>query len=208
MFIIRYLHTLIPVLFLLTVQFRQVISFTTYLNSRRPISSNRKLSFTTNNIDNSNTEYTLNVGKALDTLVRELPLLFAVKNIDFTILSSQITVVDENQHTLVVSKAVYIAAIRAIQMASIVSSNYPSIRIRKIEYTEDIRTIECLVDIALSSNQFDENITREDRLWEGMFYFGLNKEGLIETHIIDRKISNLKPEGMNNCYQIGKLCNE
>lgn len=26
-----------------------------------------------------------------------------------------------------------------------------------------------------------------------MFYFGLNNEGLIDTHIFDRKISNLRP---------------
>ena len=57
--------------------------------------------------------------KHLDVLVRELPLLFAVKNLDFSILSSQITVINGNQpHSLVVSKEVYITAIRAIQMAS------------------------------------------------------------------------------------------
>jgi hypothetical protein len=157
----------------------------------------------------------LNVGKALDVLVRELPLVFAVKNLDFSIFSSQITVVNGNQpHSLVVSKTAYIGAVRAIQMASAVSSNYPLVRLRKIEYIEDIKTIQCLVDVVSSSNQLMSTAThhteQQTPLWQGMFYFGLNKEGLIDTHIFDRKISNLKPaEGGNNkCSQFEKLCNQ
>ena len=197
----------------------QVQSFNKYVTTtRRPPSHQKCLPITPNNQnDNHNTEYTLNVGRALDVLVRELPLLFAVKNIDFSILSSQITVVNGNQpHSLVVSKTAYIGAIRAIQMASTVSSNYPSIHLRKIEYIEDIKTIQCLLDVALSPNHLIStvinNTEQQDPLvWQGMFYFGLNKEGLIDTHIFDRKISNLKPaEGgnNNNCSQFDKLCNQ
>jgi hypothetical protein len=153
----------------------------------------------------------LNVGKALDVLIRELPLVFAVQNLDFSILSSQITVINENQRSLVLSKEVYVTAIRGIQMASTISSTYPSIRVRKIEYIEDIRTIQCLVGILPSSNQLvstvTHNIGQDTPLWEGMFYFGLNKEGLIETHIFDRKISNLKPEEKTKCCEFGELCN-
>jgi hypothetical protein len=154
----------------------------------------------------------LNVGKALDVLIRELPLVFAVQNLDFSILSSQITVVNENQRSLVLSKEVYVTAIRGIQMASTISSTYPSIRVRKIEYIEDIRTIQCLVDIAPSSNQLKPTVSNDDigqdsPLWQGMFYFGLNKEGLIETHIFDRKISNLKPAEKTKCCEFGELCN-
>ena len=191
----------------------------------RPTTSHQKLyavpmhhtNTNNNNIhDKHNNEYTLNVGKALDVLTRELPLLFAVKNLDFTILSSQITVVNGNQpHSLVVSKTAYIGAIRAIQMASTVSSNYPSIHLRKIEYIEDIKTIQCLVDVAFSPNHFISTVInnteqQDTPLWEGMFYFGLNKQGLIETHIFDRKISNLKPAegGNNNCNQFDKLYNQ
>jgi len=184
------------------------------LTTRRPTTSHQKLSSVPTHQNNHNTEYTLNVGKALDVLVRELPLLFAVKNLDFSIFSSQITVVNGNQpHSLVVSKTAYIGAIRAIQMASAVSSNYPLVRLRKIEYIEDIRTIQCLVDVVSSSNQLISTVTHNTRqdtpLWEGMFYFELNKEGLIETHIFDRKISNFTPEEEeknNNCCQFEKLC--
>ena len=195
----------------------QVQSFNKYVTTTRPTTNHQKLSPTTNNHNDnqSNTEYTLNVGKALDVLTRELPILFAVKNLDFSILSSQITVVNGNQpHSLVVSKTAYVGAIRAIQMASTVSSNYPSIRLRKIEYNEDIRTIQCLVDVAFSPNHListviNNNAQQDPPVWEGMFYFGLNKEGLIETHIFDRKISNLKPaEGNNNCAHFEKLCNQ
>lgn len=212
MFQTHYLLGLIPILILLT----QVQSFNKYVTTRRPPSHQKCLPITPNNQnDNHNTEYTLNVGRALDVLVRELPLLFAVKNIDFSILSSPIKVVNGNQpHSLVVSKEVYITAIRGIQMASTLSSTYPSIHLRKIEYIEDIKTIQCLVDVVSSSNQLMSTAThhteQQTPLWQGMFYFGLNKEGLIDTHIFDRKISNLKPaEGGNNkCSQFEKLCNQ
>ena len=212
MFQTHYLLGLIPILILLT----QVQSFNKYVTTRRPPSHQKCLPITPNNQnDNHNTEYTLNVGKALDVLVRELPLLFAVKNIDFSILSSPIKVVNGNQpHSLVVSKEVYITAIRGIQMASTLSSTYPSIHLRKIEYIEDIKTIQCLVDVVSSSNQLMSTAThhteQQTPLWQGMFYFGLNKEGLIDTHIFDRKISNLKPAegGNNNCSQFEKLCNQ
>lgn len=209
----HYLLALIPILILLT----QVQSFNKYVTTRRPPSHQKLLSTTPNNQNDnqSNTEYTLNVGKALDVLTRELPLLFAVKNLDFSILSSQITVVNGNQpHSLVVSKTAYIGAIRAIQMASTVSSNYPSIHLRKIEYIEDIRTIQCLVDVAFSPNHLVSTVTHHNEqhtpVWEGMFYFGLNKDGLIDTHIFDRKISNLEPAegGNNNCAHFEKLCNQ
>jgi len=209
MFITRYLVALMPIMFLLT----QVHSFKLYSTiTRQP--THKKCSSTTNN-DNHNTEYTLNVGKALDVLVREIPLVFAVQNLDFSILSSQITVINENQHSLVLSKEVYVTAIRGIQMASTVSSTYPSVRLRKIEYIEDIKTIQCLVDVAFSPNHFISTVInnteqQDTPVWQGMFYFGLNKEGLIETHIFDRKISNFTPEEEknNNCSQFEKLCNQ
>lgn len=214
MLLIRYLPTLIPILILLALQFRQTTPFNKHRTTRRLITSHQKMSPTTNNIhdnNNNNNEYTLNVGKALDVLIRELPLVFAVQNLDFSILSSQITVINENQRSLVLSKEVYVTAIRGIQMASTISSTYPSIRVRKIEYIEDIRTIQCLVGILPSSNQLvstvTHNIGQDTPLWEGMFYFGLNKEGLIETHIFDRKISNLKPEEKTKCCEFGELCN-
>jgi len=207
MFITRYLLALMPIMFLLT----QVISFKPYSTiTRQP--THKKCSPTTNNIVNYNSEYILNVGKALDVLIRELPLVFAVQNLDFSILSSQITVINENQRSLVLSKEVYVTAIRGIQMASTISSTYPSVRVRKIEYIEDIKTIQCLVGILPSSNQLVSTVThttvQEHPIWEGMFYFGLNKEGLIETHIFDRKISKFTPEeGKTKCCQFGELCN-
>lgn len=215
MLLIRYLPTLIPILILLALQFRQTTPFNKHWTTRQLIPTNIKLSSVPTHQNNHNTEYTLNVGKALDVLVRELPLVFAVKNLDFSIFSSQITVVNGNQpHSLVVSKTAYIGAVRAIQMASAVSSNYPFVRVRKVEYIEDIRTIQCLVDVVSSSNQLISTVTHNTRkdtpLWEGMFYFELNKEGLIETHIFDRKISNFTPEEErnNNCCQFEKLCNQ
>ena len=211
MMLIRYLPTLIPILILLALQFRQTTPFNKHRITRQLRSTNRKLSSVPTHQNNHNSEYILNVGKALDVLIRELPLVFAVQNLDFSILSSQITVINENQRSLVLSKEVYVTAIRGIQMASTISSTYPSIRVRKIEYIEDIRTIQCLVGILPSSNQLvstvTHNIGQDTPLWEGMFYFGLNKEGLIETHIFDRKISNLKPEEKTKCCEFGELCN-
>ena len=200
---------------LLTTQLKQVVPFNKYLTTRRLTPSGIRLSSVpTYHMNNHNTEYTVNVGKALDVLTRELPVVFIVKNLDFSIFSSQITVVTENQRTLVLSKEVYVTAIRGIQMASTLSPTYPSVRLRKIEYIEDIRTIQCLVNIGGSSNQLVSTVThntaQDHSLWEGMFYFGLNKEGLIETHTFDRKISNFAPEEEknDNSCQFEKLCNQ
>ena len=211
--LIRYLPTLIPILILLALQFRQTTPFNKHRTTRQLRSTNRKLSSVPTHQNNHNNEYILNVGKALDVLIRELPLVFAVQNLDFSILSSQITVINENQRSLVLSKEVYVTAIRGIQMASTLSSTYPSVRLRKIEYIEDIRTIQCLVDVGPSSNQLIPTATHHTEqntpLWQGMFYFGLNKEGLIETHIFDRKISNFNPEeGENKLCQFEKFCNQ
>lgn len=133
-------------------------------------------------------KYNLNVGTALETLRRELPMVFAASNLDFSIFANTITVTNGNQNKLVMSKALYMGAVKSVQMASALSSIYPSMNVKKIEYIEDCRTIQCLVDVVLPDN------VRVDgqAFWEGMFYFGLNSEGLIETHIFDRKISNHK----------------
>ncbi len=135
-------------------------------------------------------EYVLNVGKALEVLRRELPVVFVVQNLDFSIFSSQITVTNGNQNKLVMSKSLYTAAVRSMQMASAFSSIYPSMNVRKIEYVDDVKTIQCLVDVVLP----DSVRVDGQAVWEGMFYFGLNDEGLIQTHIFDRKISNFKPQ--------------
>jgi len=141
-------------------------------------------------VNKPSSEYILNVGKALEVLRRELPVVFVVQNLDFSIFSSQITVTNGNQNKLVMSKSLYTAAVRSIQMASAFSSIYPSMNVRKIEYVDDVKTIQCLVDVVLP----DSVRVDGQSVWEGMFYFGLNDEGLIQTHIFDRKISNFKPQ--------------
>ena len=131
-------------------------------------------------------EYRLNIGKAIDILHRELPFMFILKNPNFNIFSSQIMLVN-NEKKLTISKYIYIALIKSLQTIASFSTNKPEINVRKIEYIEDTKTIQCLVDIVLPKIiQMDG-----ENKWEGYFYFGVNKKGLIKTHIFDRKISNL-----------------
>ena len=57
-------------------------------------------------------EYRLNIGNALNVLHRELPLVFVLKNLNFDIFSSQITVVS-NTKKISIPKKVYIASIKS-----------------------------------------------------------------------------------------------
>ena len=131
-------------------------------------------------------EYRLNIGNAIDVLHRELPFIFVLKNLNFNIFSSQILVINEDKQ-ISIPKQVYIASIKSLQTVASFSRNSPKINVRKIEYIEDTRTIQCLVDIVLPKimKTYDKN------KWEGYFYFGVNEKGLIKTHIFDRKITNL-----------------
>ena len=135
-------------------------------------------------------DFNLNVGKALEVLRRELPMVFAVSNLDFSIFSNSITV-NDGKNSIGMTKSLYTAAVKSLRMASAISSMYPSMNVKKIEYLEDSRTIQCLVDVVLP----DSVRVDGQAVWEGMFYFGLDPSGLINTHIFDRRISNFKPQG-------------
>jgi len=134
-------------------------------------------------------KFNLNVGKAMETLRRELPMIFYVTNVDFSIFAPTITILDSNQNKIVIQKNLYAAAVKSLRMATALSSLSPSMNVRSIEYIEDLRTIQCRVDVVLPDTVRVEG----QAVWEGLFYFGLNHEGLIDTHIFDRKISNFKP---------------
>ena len=141
------------------------------------------------NSEVSRNEYIVNVGNAIDILHRELPFLFVLKNPNFDIFSSQIMLVN-NKQKINISKDMYIASIKSLQTIASFSRNSPKINVRKIEYIEETKTIMCLVDIVLPKliNPHIEN------KWEGYFYFGVNENGLIKTHIFERKISSLDVE--------------
>jgi len=141
------------------------------------------------NFNQKKANFYLNVGKALDTLRRELPMVFAISNLDYSIFSNSITVTDGNQNKIVMSRTLYATAIKSVQMASAFSSIYPSMNLKKIEYIEDCTTIQCLVDVVLP----DSVRVDGSAVWEGVFYFGLDNDGLISTHVFDRKISTLRP---------------
>jgi len=138
--------------------------------------------------------FNLNVGKALETLRRELPMVFAVSDLDFSIFASHIKVSDGNNNRIIIQKNLYAGVVKSLKLASSFSFVYPSMNVKKIEYIEDCTTIQCHVDVVLpDSVRIDGQAT-----WEGMFYFGLNSNGLIETHTFDRKISKMKPNSLLN----------
>jgi geranylgeranylglycerol-phosphate geranylgeranyltransferase len=138
--------------------------------------------------------------------------MFILKNPNFDIFSSQILVAN-NEKKRSIPKQLYIALIKTLQTIASFSRNNPKINVRKIEYIEDTKTIQCLVDIVLP------NIIKIDgeNKWEGYFYFGVNEKGLIKTHIFDRKISNLdtRLQRASDCHFLYsninhrfKLCNK
>lgn len=136
-----------------------------------------------------NDQYNLNVGRALEVLRRELPFVFVLTNLDFSIFSSHVIVADGNNNKMMMPISLYSGAVKSLKIAASFSSIYPSMNVKKIEYIEDSATIQCLVDVVLPDTVRVEG----QAVWEGMFYFGLDGNGLISSHIFDRKISHFKP---------------
>ena len=66
--------------------------------------------------------------------------------------------------------------------------------VKKIEYIEDSRTIQCLVDVVLPDSVRIDG----QAVWQGMFYFGLDSDGFINSHVFDRTISNFRPQSPIN----------
>jgi hypothetical protein len=139
--------------------------------------------------------YNMNVGKALEVLRRQLPYVFAINDLDYSIFAHQITLQDEKQNRFVMQKSLYAAAVKSLRMASAISiAMAPSMNVRNIQYVEDCMTIECTVEVVLP----DAIRVNGQAVWEGMFFFGLNSDGLIRSHTFDRKISTLNTQQLMN----------
>ena len=132
----------------------------------------------------------------METLRNQLPYVFSSSNLDFTIFAEQITVTDHRSNRAAMPKSIYVAAVKSLRMAGALSTLFPSMNVKKIEFIEENGFIQCLVDVVLPDN------VRVDgqAVWEGMFYFGLNEEGLIDSHVFDRQITNFTPQA-----QISKM---
>lgn len=140
-------------------------------------------------------EFNVNMGRAMEALRRELPMAFHVSNLDYSIFSDSITVCSGNaMNKMVLPKSVYTAFVKSLRVAATLSFTQPCMNVRKIEYVEDCRTIQCLVDVVLPDTVRIEGAST----WEGMFYFGLDSSGMIETHIFDKKIINQDKNSLLN----------
>ena len=165
------------------------IFFTRYYAKSIPYKVKRDRLLILKENNNCNSEYILNVGTALDVLHRELPLIFVLENINFNIFSQQISVIN-GKNMITISKPLYISSIKSIQAISSLSPTRSEINVRKIEYMEDEKIIQCLLEIITPSFPSENK-------WEGMFYFGIDERGLIDSHTFDRKISNLNKKKNN-----------
>lgn len=141
-------------------------------------------------VDEKQRNFKLNLGKALDTLRRDLPMVFYTTNLDFSVFANQITVGDGNQNKIVMQRTLYSTIVKSMRMAASLSAMCPSMNVKKIEYLEGARMIQCLVDVVLP----DTVRVDGQAMWEGWFYFGLNPDGLIDTHVFDRKVSSFRPQ--------------
>lgn len=146
------------------------------------------------NLDTNKVRFYTNVGKTLDTVRSELPSVFSSHNIDDTVLAHRITVIHENKNKITITKNLYVATIQSLQVACVLLSIYPCVNVKKIDYDEEMNIIQCLVDISLP----DTTESKNRILWEGIFYFVLDDIGLIQSHILDRKIPTSKMPQKNN----------
>lgn len=138
-------------------------------------------------------DFNLNVGRALETLRRELPMVFLTQDFDFSIFAPQVTVSDGNGNRLTMQRTVYAGVVKSMRLASSFSFVYPSMNVKKIEYVEDCTTIQAQVDVVLP----DSIRIDGQAIWEGMFYFSLDHDGLIQAHTFDKKVSTMRPNGLS-----------
>jgi hypothetical protein len=150
------------------------------------------------NLDTNKVRFYTNVGKTLDTVRSELPSVFSSHNIDVSVLANRITVIHENKNKITMTKNLYVSTIKSLQVACLLLSVYPCVNVKKIDYDEEMNMIQCLVDISLP----DTMETKNRILWEGIFYFVLDDAGLIQTHILDRKIPTSKMPQRNNSSEL------
>lgn len=150
------------------------------------------------NLDTNKARFYTNVGKALDTVRSELPSVFSSHNIDVSVLANRITVIHENKNKITMTKNLYVATIQSLQVACVFLSIYPCVNVKKFDYDEEMNMIQCLVDISLPDATDTKNII----LWEGIFYFVLDDTGLIQSHILDRKIPTSKIPQKNNSSEL------
>lgn len=110
-------------------------------------------------------EYNLNVGRAVETLRRELPGVFVLSNLDFSIFSASVSVCDSNQNRMTMQKTLYATAVKSLRMAASLSSIYPSMNVRSIEYIAETSTIQCRVDVVLpDSVRVDGQVSHLNRV--------------------------------------------
>jgi len=146
------------------------------------------------NFDTNKARFYTNIGKTLDTVRSELPSIFSSPNIDFSVLADHITVIHENKNKITITKKLYAATIQSLQAACVFLSIYPCVNVKKFDYDDEMNMIQCLVDISLP----DTSDTKNRILWEGVFYFVIDDTGLIQSHILDRKIPTSKIPQRNN----------
>ena len=94
-------------------------------------------------------ERQMNIAKAYETLRHQLPFFFYQQNLDFSIFGDYILVGDNNQNRITMSKTVYSAVVKSIQMAASLSKIYPSLHLQNIHYLEELNCIQCRVKIVL-----------------------------------------------------------
>ena len=93
--------------------------------------------------------FNLNAGRALEVIRRQLPMVFMVSDLDFSVFAQQITVSDGNNNRLVLQRQLYAGIVKSLRLASSFSFVYPSMTVKKIEYVSSCTTIQCLVDVVL-----------------------------------------------------------
>lgn len=132
--------------------------------------------------------YQLNVGRATEALRKDLPMVFSKSDLDFSVFAETISVTDHRSNRAEVPKSIYVAAVKSLKLAGHMSTLFPSMNVKKIEYIECEEIIQCHVDVVLP----DSVRVDGQAVWEGMMYFGLDVHGKINSHVFDRRITNFK----------------
>jgi hypothetical protein len=123
--------------------------------------------------------YTLNVGRAIETLRDEIPHMLT-EAMDLSIFSEDVVLTDRPGHAIATGKRQYSAFLASLRMARRLTLSNPSVEIQALRYLDWRGEISVKFQITAAAPLGMEPIS-----FDAISVYRLNEQGLIDEHRID-----------------------
>ena len=123
--------------------------------------------------------YTLNVGRAIETLRDEVPLMLS-EAMDLSIFSEDVTLTDRPGHAIATGKKQYAAFFASLRLARRVTLSNPTVEIKALRYLDWRGEISVKFQITAAAP-----LGMEPLSFDAVSVYRLNEKGLIDEHRVD-----------------------